>query len=290
MSLDPNANKTEEIDKKLTTDYLIKCAKVNVARKIAAGKVGLLPEFEALKRLEQEQTPIDNPGPAEEQIGIEDRYRPKRKYTVTDAVRERNSKAGKISAEKHPAKNWRTGKHARSAITSLRPCKASCLKYPCNLIEIDKVHPGEACLDAAELVDTFETFLKAVKENKFDDYKEMVALDLAQMRNVLNMCLQAVQIDTPRLYEEKYGANGQVIGRSLKSHPLLPEITKMAEKLGVTAEQSMITEQAIAKHGEIEDATQGFVKMMAAAGGQMKKAQEIREAQLREKEEEGDNE
>lgn len=210
----------------------------------------------------------------EEGIGIPQNLRIRRRYTMSDNAikqrRDRRSLGGKASAKKHPAKNWRTGKYARSAITTMRPCTTACDRYPCELIEIDKVTPGSACLDVAELVETYQAFLKAVKENKLDDYKEIVALDLAQMRGVLNMCLQAVQTDGPRILTEKINTDGDVIGHEIKSHPLISDVAKLAEKLGVTAESAMITEREIAKNTTQKKGIETLAEWMSQVGREMK--------------------
>jgi len=41
---------------------------------------------------------------------------------------------------------FRHGMYARSFIAKMRPCKSTCARFPCELVEEGQTEPGEDCL------------------------------------------------------------------------------------------------------------------------------------------------
>lgn len=266
----PDSAKIGTEEEKLSTDNLLKAYRISVARKIAAGEKGLASELEYLKQIDKENTPVKEDNDADTKTTCTPlSYSIKRPYTVTDAVRKRNSKAGKISAKKFPNKNWRHGKWAKSAITALRPCLSTCETFPCMLVDAGKVQPGSVCLDLTNTVDAFQDILAAIKEDKYDNYIEMVAWDQSELRDLYRRSIQILR-DNELQLEPRVDAAGKTIGHAFKLNPLFPEIQKLADKLGLSPSENMMTPLQKTKQKAIKEGFQTVAEYLSHVGSTKK--------------------
>ena len=245
------------------TDKSIDEYRKKIADKVMSGDF----ELAELRDLENNQK-------AEEEIGIPSRLRIPRNYTMTQAAREARSKGGKARAKKCPAPNWKHGMYARSSVTTMKPCKTTCEKYPCELIEENKVEPGEACLDMVFVVQTYEAIIKAVKKKEYDDFNEIAAFNISQSIEVLRMCQEDIMREGTMVKSEKYDAFGRVIGYEIKPHPSLFAVIKLADKLGMTPQEAMITPRQIAKQGNEEEGVKSIGDLMGMVGALTKQRSE----------------
>ncbi len=275
------ADDKKDTSDKLSADYLTKAYKINIARKIAAGETKLASELEYLRELENRQKKSgDSPGsttpsvnrdsPLEDEIGIPERLRIKRPYHMSEAAikqrQDRRSKGGKASAKKHPAKSWKHGKYAMSSVTTMKPCRTTCEKFPCELIEQNKVKPGEACLDMVFVIQTYEAIINAVKNNEYDGFNEIAAFNISQAIEVLRMCLEDIITDGTIVKSEKIDKEGNVIGFDIKPHPSMLSLPKLLAELGMTPQEAMITPRQIAKAGDVEDGIKSLADLMSGVG------------------------
>lgn len=269
--------------KTITFEKLLAAHKQNLARKILAGETNLAKELEHLQAMEhrgkKSSAPADiaeSEHETGEEIGIPERLRIKRAYTLTPVAREQRRSAGKKSSEKAPNKNWRHGLYARSTITAMKQCKSTCAKYPCELIAENKVSPGEACLDMVFVVQTYSAIMKAVKNKEYEDYNEMAAMNIARAIDVLRMCLEDIMRDGTIIKSEKINTEGKVIGFEIKPHPSLLVVPKMLAELGMTPQEAMITPRQIAKQGADDDDRENAATLM---GSFMKMTERMRQGE-----------
>ncbi|GJQ44271.1 MAG: hypothetical protein EDM77_03720 [Candidatus Jettenia sp. AMX1] len=213
----------------------------------------------------------------EEEVGIPERLRVKRRYTksenyMSDAAREARSKGGKARAEKFPAPNWKHGKYAKSFVTgAIKPCKSTCPQYPCDIIEEGKTTPGDACLDKAAVIETYKAIIDAVKHKKLDDFQEIASLTIAQSIQTLQMLLEDVIRDGPTIQSEVFDKHGTVIGHEMKHHPALNVLPKLIADLGMSPQEFMITPKAIAKQGTEEKGIETLGDLLSKIGSNMQK-------------------
>lgn len=290
MSKKSDIENKNRIDDKLSADYLIKAYKVNIARKIYAGEVKLASELEYLKNLEKREEAgrdkDDGRGTKEdkrvaggdgEEIGVPERLRVKRHYTMSPAAvnqrRDRRSKGGKASAKKHPNKNWKHGKYAASSVNAIKRCISTCEKYPCELIEANKVKPGDACLDMVFVLQTFEAINKAVKNKDYEDFNEIASLNISQSMEILRMCQEDIIRDGTIVKSEKIDKDGNVIGFEIKPHPSMLVLPKLIAELGMTPQEIMITERQRAKQGSEEEGMKTIADLIGSVG-KLKKTKE----------------
>lgn len=272
----------------LTTTELIRLAKASTINAIKAGKSGMARELENLLALEArllsppgggkgKDSPLgrgEGVGNSEtdDDIGIPERFRLKRHYTMTPAALEVRRKGGKARAAKFPAPNWKHGKYAQSFIVkAIRPCKSTCRDYPCTLIDDGSTKPGEPCLDKSAVIQMYQALNDAIKHKKYDDFNEIASLTIAQSMHTLHMLLEDVIRDGPTLKREKHGSDGKVIGYDYVTHPALLALPKMIADLGMTPQEFMATPRAIAKQGSEEEGAETLAQFLSNLGTKMQK-------------------
>ena len=267
----------------ISLDKLVRAHKINIARKIKAGETGLAKELEHLQNLEARlkaeadvvKSKIRNPNSKigdEDEIGIPEDLRIRRRYTMSDDARAARSKGGLARAEKCPTPNWKHGKYAQSFITgSIRPCKTTCKDYPCELIDDDSTKPGGACLDKAAVIQTYTAILDAVKNKKYDNFNEIASLTMAQSIQTLQMLLEDVIRDGPTLRREKWDKDGNVLGYEYVPHPALLTLPKMIADLGMTPQEFLATPRSVAKVDDEEKGTESLAQFLSKLGNKMQK-------------------
>jgi hypothetical protein len=85
----------------------------------------------------------------EEEVGIPHRLR-ERHYTMSAEALEQRRKVTRSPAKAEAMQGnrnaFRHGMYARSFIAKMRPCKSTCARFPCELVEEGQTEPGEDCL------------------------------------------------------------------------------------------------------------------------------------------------
>lgn len=266
----PGSAKNSTEEEKLSTENLMRAYRISVSRKIAAGEKGLASELEYLKQNDKENAPDKgDTGADTKNTAAPLSYSIKRPYTVTNAVRKRNSKGGKAAAKKYPNKNWRHGKWAKSAITALRPCLSTCETFPCTLVDAGKSQPGSVCLDLTNTIEAFQDILTAIKEDKYDNYIEMVAWDQAELRDLYRRSVQLLRENELQV-EPRVDSEGKTIGHAFKLNPLFPEIQKLADKLGLSPSENMMTPLQKTKQKAVKEGFQTVAEYLSHVGSTKK--------------------
>lgn len=262
----------------LSAQELIRLAKASVINAIKAGKAGMAKELEHLLQLEKPQVKSNSnttqtttfpplaPQEGNEEIGIPESLKIRRSYTMTPAAREQRRKAGKKRAEKCPNPNWKHGRYAESFITSLKPCKTTCTKYPCSLINEGATEPGETCLDVSSIIQTARAIYKAMEHKDYNDFNGIANLTISKSMHVLKTLLEDIVRDGPTIKREKHNSEGKVIGHDIIHHPALNVLPKMIADLGMTPQEFMLTPRALTKQHSEEEGVKTIADLMARVG------------------------
>ena len=206
--------------------------------------------------------------PSDEKFGIPEELRiPRRPYTMSQAALEQRKRASTSQAHADAMKGnqnaWKTGEHAQGFIRQIfRPCKSTCTQYPCKLIEEGNTEPGEACLDKEEFMRSLSAMQKAVKEGKAEDIKDLAALRISGVWEVVRMLTEDVLTDNTIVKSQKLNKDGDVIGFEVKPHPSLLALGKLVEVSGLTAPEWMVTPRQIAKNDTDEKANETLATLM----------------------------
>ena len=268
-----------EDDKKISAASLIKSYKVNIARKILAGEVGLSRELEYLQDLEQRSAPpAQSPSNPGDDIGIPAKLRVKR-YTLSPEAREARRRNAQKSTGPNTSKGkkassrnaWKHGKYAQGFVDGfIKPCTKTCSLYPCEVISEGGTQPGDICLDKAEILRTFRAIQTAVKENNYDDINDIVALKVAGAMRIVDMLMEDIVRDNTVLKKLRYDKDGKEIGFEIVPHPSLFVFPKMLSELGITLVDLRVTRKAVEEGDEEEKGLKTLASLMSNIGGKLK--------------------
>lgn len=201
--------------------------------------------------------------------------KPKRNYTMTPAAREARRKNGQKPKKRranHPiATNWRHGRYARSLSTSMKPCHATCKKYPCEYVTENKTRPGDFCLDAEGTIHFFRAVLAAVGEGRFDEFEAVSALTLARSMAVLNCLLEDIQRDGTIIKKMKHDKDGKEISFDVVSHPSLFTVPKLLQALNMPLSEFLLTPKSRAKLETEDEVVGGLADLLSSIGKRIKK-------------------
>lgn len=274
---------------------LLKQLKSNVAKKLLAGETGLTAELERINDLELKLAKQKDKGKDEalqqndhkEEYGIPERLKVKRrKYTLSEeAIAQRRGNVRKISegglqtgptteeGKKTVSKNsWKHGIYAQTFFRKYsKPCKSSCSSYPCQLISDGKTTPGGECLDKEHVYESWNAIMDAVFNNNYEGFNALAALDTAKNMQILRDLQDGILEDGSIVKSEKIDKDGNVIGHEIKPHPALLVLPKLAELLGFTPKDLMITPKELAKAGRDDEGIKSIADLMSAVGKAMKK-------------------
>lgn len=210
----------------------------------------------------------DKPEPTSESIGIPKHIRVKRRYTMSEAALEQRRNAAQQPKPGMEGKRnaWRHGMYATSFLTRQKPCKSTCTKYPCSLIEEGRTEPGGDCLDAAELLDLVHAVHDAIKDPKnADRFREVAALNIANSIRIVEMLQEDIQRDGTIVKSTKMTKYGQQV--EYKPHPALLALPKLIQDLGLSPDQFMMTPKAQAKQQNKEDSLNALASLFGNIAG-----------------------
>lgn len=178
--------------------------------------------------------------------------------------------------------SWKTGEHSYVAkanlwnelgIGFLRPCKSTCPKYPCSLVDDEITKPGGDCGDKQVYVEAFSSIMETLHSG---DVKNMHGVMASQVASAVNLIQQlhdhinsvGVLMGTPLTTKE-----GTVIrddeGKPFmiyKRNPLLNDIPKMMRELGINLPELMATPKAVAQQSTNEDAANAITDLFGRMG------------------------
>ncbi len=276
----------EQKKDELTVEKILKALKINVAKKIQAGEVGLASEIEKIHELERnlkrDQVKLSDhtPSDQEEDIGIPSRLRVKRRpYTMSEAARrarQDNAKSPNKSDGMRGNQNaYKHGEYAQGMVRQIfRPCKSTCEHYPCAIVEEGQTEPGEFCLDKIQFIRNLQAVQKAMRDGKLDDFKDLAAVHIAGAYEVVGKLLEDILIDGTLVKSEKFDGFGRLLGHELKNHPSLLPLSKMIESLRLTPQDFMITPLIVKKTQTDEKTAETLATAMGRAAAAARKARE----------------
>ena len=267
--------KLEEFGQKATPEYLLKLHKVKLAERILKGEVGLKKEFEELAELEKKlanpvspEAPTDavgtsssqSPAPAsatgagnppsseEEEVGIPQRLRVKRHYTLSpEAIeaRRQNSRASRPGSEGNK-RNWKGGHFAKDFIEGrIKPCLSTCPDFAdCELVSEGHTKPGGYCLDKAAVIAIHSAIMDAIKFKEYDNFNELSSLFIAETLHTARMLMEDCMRDGGVVLREKY-KDGALQSKEYVPHPALLAIPKFIADLGITPREMLVTPKAV---------------------------------------------
>lgn len=210
-----------------------------------------------------------------EEIGIPEKNRVKRHYTMSARAVEQRRKAAQQPKPGMTGKrnNWKTGQYASTFLTRIKPCKSTCDKYPCNIVEEGATQPGGDCLDAEELLQIIHAVHDAIQDpTKGDSFKEIAAVNVANSIRILEMLQEDIMRDGTLVKTEKPTQFGNVI--EYKLHPALLALPKLIADLNMTPDQFMITPKAQARKGTEDEANKTLADFLGGVGRQLQQARD----------------
>jgi len=257
-------------------------------KKVEGGETGKVDDLNKLLKLER--TLIGDQEPADEEPEIDpvlERLKvKKRSYTLSEAAlaaRRNNAQLstgpktaeGKASSSRN---NWRHGMYAESRILGLgKPCKSTCPKFPCSLIDEGAVEPGGDCSDKEHLVKACKAIEKALKDGSLDDLKDITTLHMAETLQVIGDLQGAILEFGPYMKSEKMDKDGKVIGYELKPNPALLPLSNLIKAFGLTMPEFMITPAAVERKKSDDKAVETIADIFRGAGAALALAKEKKE-------------
>lgn len=211
--------------------------------------------------------------PPEEEVGIPERLRIKRQYSLTEKAIEQRRKAAKGSKVNH----WKHGKFAKTFLAKVRPCHRTCPYYPCEAVADGGTKPGGICLDKAAVISAYQAIVKAVEQKDYKDFNDLAALTIAESIHTVHMLLEDIVRDGTMAKREKWDKDGNVMSYEIVPHPSLLALPKLIADLGLTPSEFLITPRSIARADEEEKGAQTIADIMAGIGRKIKGQQEQRE-------------
>lgn len=209
-----------------------------------------------------------------EEIGIPDKLRVRRGYTMSEAAL-----AQRRDAAQQPKpgllgnrNNFRHGRFAADFVGRLKPCKSTCPLYPCEMVSDGATQPGGDCLDIASLMQFFSAVRGAVKNRSYDDFNELASLQIANNMKILEMLQEDIMRDGTVLKREKMTAHGMHI--EFVPHPSLLSLNKMIADIGITPAEMLITPRAQKRADTDEKGAEGLAAMMSKLGKNFQQAEE----------------
>jgi hypothetical protein len=251
-------------------------AEIEVLRqRIHAGETSLLPQLEALL--------IASPDANQEEDAILARLtvKTKRPYTLTPAAiaaRQQNAQhstgpttpEGKAISSRN---SWRHGLHARKRVMGLgKPCKSTCHKYPCSLVDDGDVTPGDDCLDKEYFLHSINAISRALQEGNLNDLKDIVSIQLSGTLQVIDELQSSILQYGVYMKSEKLDKEGKVIGYELKPNPSLLPLSNLLKAAGVTLPDFMITPKEVARVKTEEETGKSIVDIFRSAGAALQQA------------------
>ncbi len=270
MTAEELEQKLEEYTREMTPEFLRKRLRLSIYKKVQAADITALDDLEKLEKYEAKlamvtpgaaatasppsASPARAPGGAdtpseEDEIGIPQRLRVKRHYTVSDKVIEQRraaARAGRPGSEGNK-RNWKGGLFAQDFITGrIKPCKSTCEFFEdCALVADGTTKPGGVCFDKAAVIQTYSAIMDAIKHKEYDGFNEVSGLMVAELMETCRNLAHEVMRDGGVVKRERYDKEGHLHSIEYVSHPNLNALPKIAADLGITPRELNITPKAI---------------------------------------------
>ena len=236
------------------------------------------------QRIQELQEEIDRLEAGEELEGdplLERLTVKKRPYTLSPAalaarIRNAQLSTGPVTAEGKAATSrnaWKHGLNARRrSLLFGKPCKSTCPKYPCSLVDDGDVAPGQDCLDKELFLDNLRALEDAATTGHLDGVKQMAAATLGGTVSVIQELQYAILENGVFMKSEKLDKDGKVIGYELKPNPALLPLGNLLKSAGLTLPDFMLTPREVDRGTTEKEAAKGLAEFFAGASSQLAKA------------------
>ena len=258
-----------------------------IFKKVEAGETSKVDDLNKLLKLERALAGDQEPEEEAEGDPVLERLKvKKRSYTLSPAALEARRNNAQLSTgpkteegKKASARNsWRHGMYAESRILGLgKPCKSTCPKFPCSLVDEGAVEPGGDCSDKEHLVKACKAIEKALKDGSLDDLKDITTLHMAETLQVIGDLQGAILEFGPYMKSEKMDKDGKVIGYELKPNPALLPLSNLIKAFGLTMPEFMITPAAVERKKSDDKAVETIADIFRGAGAALALAKEKKE-------------
>ena len=212
--------------------------------------------------------------PLEDAIGIPERLRVKRRYTMSEAALEQRKKASQSPAKSEGMKGnrngWKHGRYADNFLGKMKPCKTTCPKYPCSLVDENEVSPGDDCLDKVDVVHFFRAVHEAISNKQYDNFNELAALQISNTLVVVDRLIEDILRDGTVVKREKHDATGNLVIEYV-THPSLLALPKLIADLGLNPAEFLITPRSISKIDDNDKDRNTFAESMTRVSKVMAK-------------------
>ena len=187
---------------------------------------------------------------------------------------------GKIVSSRN---SWKTGEHSYVAkaemwqelgIGFLRPCKSTCPKHPCSLVDDGITQPGGDCGDKQVYVEAFDSIMNTLHSGKVESMHGVMASQVANAVNLIQQLHDFINANGVMLAMPLLGkGNEPIIDKETNEpymtysrNPLLNDIPKMMHELGINLPELMATPKAIVQKGNDEDANNALGELFGRLG------------------------
>lgn len=136
-----------------------------------------------------------------------------------------------------------------------KPCRTTCPKYPCSLVDDGQVKPGDSCMDKTTYVQAFAAIIDAVENKSMDGMHGLMAAEIASTLQMLHDLKAQVTELGPMIGIPMLTSEGEVVTRKDGSevmgkwvpNPGWPVVLKTLEVLGISLPEALATPQAQSK-------------------------------------------
>lgn len=150
-----------------------------------------------------------------------------------------------------------------------KPCRSTCEKYPCSLVDDGTTRAGGDCMDKRVYVDAFDAIISTLQTGDVQYSHGVLAAEVAGAIEILHALRRELMENGLLMQQEMFGKDGRVIGTKVIPNPLLSHYWAMLDKLGISLPAIMATPQAVSKQQQAEetgDAVAELFTQIANAG------------------------
>jgi len=214
----------------------------------------------------------------------------RKKKTMTDAAIQQRNNASELSTgpttEEGKAVSsrnaWTTGEHSYVAKNKMwselglgfvRPCKTTCPKYPCSLVDDGHTKAGGDCADKQVYVEAFDSIMNTLHSGEVTNMHGVMASQIASAVNLLQQLYDGINSAGVMVGIPLINKSGEVVKdsegnpyMSYKRNPLLNDIPKMMHELGINLPELMATPKAVAQKDTDDDANNAITELFGRIG------------------------